>query len=126
MAVTINRDTGFLGMLGSLKLIINGKVVGKVAHNNTIELDLPHDEAILHISQGGSRSNKVEVRDGDTLVVKTVTRTKILFLLMFAVPTLLTFFPNTYSNRPYIGITAIVVIGIILLASETYKITKIP
>lgn len=126
MAVTINRDTGFLGMLGSLKLMIDGKIVGKVAHNDTIKLELPQEEAILSISQGGSRSNKVRVRNGDKFVVKTVTRTKILFLLMFAVPTLLTFFPNTYSNRPYIGIAAIVVIGIILLASETYKITKIP
>lgn len=59
MAVTINRDTGFLGMLGSLKLMIDGKIVGKVAHNDTIKLELPQEEAILSISQGGSRSNKV-------------------------------------------------------------------
>ncbi|WP_373779774.1 hypothetical protein [Jeotgalibaca porci] len=126
MTVTIKRDTGFLGMLGSLKLLINGKVVGKVAHNDTIELDLSHDEAILHISQGGSRSNKVRVRNGDTVVIKTVTRTKILFLTMFAVPALLLLLPASFSSRPYIGIAAITVIGIIMLASETYKITKIP
>lgn len=126
MAIKINRSTGLIGMAGSLKLMINGKVVGKVAHNDTIKLESPQEEAILSISHGGSRSNKVAVRGGDTLVIKTVTRTKILFLLMFAVPTLLSFFPNTYSNRPYLSIAAIVVIGIILLASETYKITKIP
>ena len=126
MAIKINRSTGLIGMAGSLKLMINGKVVGKVAHNDTIKLESPQEEAILSISHGGSRSNKVAVRDGDILVIKTVTRTKILFLLMFAVPTLLSFFPNTNSNRPYLSIAAIVVIGIILLASETYKITKIP
>lgn len=91
MAIKINRSTGLIGMAGSLKLMINGKVVGKVAHNDTIKLELPQEEAILSISHGGSRSNKVAVRDGDTLVIKTVTRTKILFLLMFAVPTLLNF-----------------------------------
>lgn len=126
MAIKIKRSTGLLGMAGSLKLLLNGKVVGKVAHNDTVKLDLPQEEAVLHISQGGSRSNKIPVRNGDTLIVKTGTRTKILLLLMFAVPILLTFFPHSYSNRPYIGIVAIAVIGIILLASKTYKITKIP
>lgn len=125
MAITVRRKTGLIGMLGALKLKINGQVVGKVAHDNRVHLDFPQGEAVLHISQGGSRSNKVHVRDGDTLVIRTSRRTKRLIFLMFAIPTLLRFFPDTIFNRPYIGLAAVAVIGAFLLVTETYEIRNV-
>lgn len=80
MSVIIKRKTGFLGMASKISVKVNGEKVSKIANDESLELDIKDDNASLRVSQFGSRSNQIEVTDGD---VVEVTTTKLAYMAFF-------------------------------------------
>lgn len=71
MAVSIKRNTGFMGSGIKMTVKINGEKVAKISQNQQIELEIPGDEATIRVSQLGIKSNEVKIKDGKKLEITT-------------------------------------------------------
>lgn len=107
MTVKIKRNTGWLGIATSIKIILNGEKVAKVSENSQVEVILPDKKSYLKIRHSGVKSNEIEVKDGDVIEIKRrrwYTWSFILFLIAMILPS----FVFDPSNR----IKVILLIGI--------------
>lgn len=107
MTVKIKRNTGWLGIATSIKIILNGEKVAKVSENSQVEVILPDEKSYLKIRHSGVKSNEIEVKDGDVIEIKRrrwYTWSFILFLIAMILPS----FVFDPSNR----IKVILLIGI--------------
>lgn len=71
MSITIKRNTNWLGSGTNCSILLNGKKVAKIARNQKINLDISNEKTQLRVSQFGSKSNEVDVTDGDIVEIKT-------------------------------------------------------
>ena len=95
--IKIKRNTGIMGIIGSLMVYITGEKIDNIKANKQIELKLPKDQATIKVSQLGSTSNELLVQDGETVEITTTDSTYIgLFVSIILISTL-----NTYLSSPY-------------------------
>jgi len=73
MSVEIKRNTGILGVMISFKVLVNGEEVERVQNNETIDVEIPGQEAVVQLSQLGIKTKKIAVKDGDRLEISTIT-----------------------------------------------------
>lgn len=126
MTVTIIRKTGWIGLLGSIAIRVDGEKIGKVNDRQTIQLEIPRDEVLLHVTQQGSRSNKLQVKKGDRVMIKIRKSVKLLYLLMCFTPFLTSLFLPGYENQLLIGLIVIIGLAANLFIFDFFQITKIP
>ncbi|MGP6140205.1 hypothetical protein [Jeotgalibaca sp. A127] len=126
MSVKITRKTGWIGLLVSVKIRINGDKVARINDNQTIEMELPTEEAMIQVTQQGFRSNKLQVKKGDKLMIQMRKSAKIIYLLMSFTPLLSILFLSGYEHQFLIGLVAILGLGASLFLFNAYTITKIP
>ncbi len=69
--IEVYRETGWVGMISGVHLLLNGQKAEKIHNREYRELPLVDDEAILQTSTFGQKSNKVKVTDGDDLTLST-------------------------------------------------------
>lgn len=84
MTVTIKRNTGWLGKGSRISLKLNGEKVLKIADSQKIELTIRNDRAHLQVTQFGSKSNGIEITDGDTV---EITSAKMSYIIYYSILT---------------------------------------
>lgn len=96
---------------------VNGEKVRKTAHEEAIELDIKDDNASLRVSQFGSRSNQIQVKDGDVVEV-TTTR---LAYLVFLIPFIFVIVSNIVENVYYTTNTFVLMVLLMLVILFTFN-----
>ncbi|GEN87777.1 hypothetical protein MKY30_10300 [Oceanobacillus sp. FSL W8-0428] len=69
MEVHVNRNTGPLGGLSSIKVNVNGEAQGKLKNNDVFIAAAPEDTAEITVNQSFFYSNSLTVNDGDQVEV---------------------------------------------------------
>lgn len=71
MSIQVHRKTGWVGMFGNLQVLVNGDKNKKVSNNETIDIHIPEEGATIQASTFGMKTNEIEVKDGDQLLLKS-------------------------------------------------------
>jgi len=71
MSIIIKRNTGWIGSLTKVQIKLNGEKVVSVKGNQQVEVNLPNDKTYIKATQFGTKSNEIEVKDGDILEITT-------------------------------------------------------
>lgn len=82
MNVTIKRKTGWLGLVSRIIIKVNGKKVAKIRSSQEVNLNLQNDSAYLTVTQFGSKSNEIEITDGDTVEITSTIWSYIFYYSM--------------------------------------------
>lgn len=117
MSVTIKRKTGTLGMGTKFSVKVNGEKVSKIANEESIELDIKEDNTLLRVSQFGSQSNQIEVKNGD---VVEVTTTKLAYIAFF-IPFIFIIASNIVESIYYTTSTLIIMLLLMLFILFTFN-----
>lgn len=108
----IKRNTGFSGILGRIKIYVNDQKVAMIKQNQQIELELPTDEAKIYVSQVGTHSNELVVKDSQVVEITNSSWLHINSIFTFiAIFSISAFLPHNYK---IIGYLILLVISIIL------------
>lgn len=100
--IGVKRNTGFSGVLSSMKVYIDGQEVAEIKQNQQIELDIKKEEAILSVTQFGSHSNKLLVKDGQVVEISNSSWLAFYYTLVFIMLFLISFFLSpTYQTIAY-------------------------
>lgn len=83
MSVTVKRKTGASGAGSRIHIKLNGKKVSKIAHQQTLKLDVQDEPAKIKVEQFGVKSNEIKVENGDVVEIKTAKITYISVLSLF-------------------------------------------
>lgn len=71
MSIIIKRNTGWIGSLTKVQIKLNGEKVASIKVNQQVEVELLNDKAYIKATQFGTKSNEIEVKDGDILKIST-------------------------------------------------------
>lgn len=124
MSVTIKRKTGLLGVASKMSIKVNGEKVTKIANEEVVDIDIDAESILLRVTQFGTRSNQIEVKDGDVVEINT---TKIYYII-FLFPFISLFVCNSLKDQPYTLNTFLMLfLGmlLILFLFEGYHLKKI-
>lgn len=124
MSVTIKRKTGLLGVASKMSIKVNGEKVTKIANEEVVDIDIDAESTLLRVTQFGTRSNQIEVKDGDVVEINT---TKIYYII-FLFPFISLFVSNSLKDQPYTLNTFLMLfLGmlLILFLFEGYHLKKI-
>lgn len=100
MSIKIIRNTGWAGWYLGIKIILNGENINTIEEMESLEIELPVDNSSLKVRQLGVKSNKIMVRDGDKLEIKTTWWYQIIIPVMIIIQLLsflITFVDNRFS-----------------------------
>lgn len=86
MSITVNRNTGWIGMGSAISLYLNGTKVDKVKHNQLRHLPVPEEGATLHVSQFGVKSKAMRVYRGDFIEIETTRWGNFLIIAIILFP----------------------------------------
>ena len=126
MEIIVKRRTWFLGWLMPINIEFNGKTIGSVGGYQTKTMEIPEEKGALTYEQPLDRTDRIEVKDGDVVLVKETIINKIFnivfitSMLFFIVSNSLNIYTESY---PYpsdfyrvsgIGVTIIFVVFIII------------
>ncbi len=104
MSITIKRKTGYIGMLTKIQIKLNDEKVASIENNQQIDIQLPEGKALLKVTQFGTKSNEIEVKDGDIVKI-TMTKLNLMIVpLMFITIFITNRMPNLKYNRFFNGI----------------------
>lgn len=125
MTIKINRTTGWIGALINLSILVEGKKNRKIKNNETVELEIPNQEATIQAKQWGATSNKITVKDDDELELITTSWGKYSPILLGVIVGLL----SLISEFPTRMIVLIIVLALytiipIAIGATTYKLIK--
>ena len=108
MSVTIKRNTDWVGRSINVAIKLNDEKITKIGYNQEIKLDIPNESAQLKVSQQGTKSNIVEVKDGDVVEITTSKWTYVIVLL----PAFLVMLP-IFSFNMFLRLISIIFLSII-------------
>ena len=77
MEIIVKRRTWFLGWLMPISIKFNGKTIGSVGGYQTKTMEIPEDSGTLTYEQPLDRTDRIEVKDGDVVLVKETILNKI-------------------------------------------------
>lgn len=125
MSITINRNTGWIGMALKIQIKVNGEKTAKVKEQGHAKINLPGDRAYLQVTQSGIKSNEIEVKDGD---IVEITSTKLyrmnLYLLIITVIILNVLIRNsTYRSIAIIIICILDIISLFFINGFYLKVS---
>lgn len=124
MSVTIKRKTGLSGLASKMSIKVNGEKVTKIANEEVVDIDIDAESTLLRVTQFGTRSNQIEVKDGDVVEINT---TKIYYII-FLFPFISLIVSNSLQDQPYTLNTFLMLfLGmlLILFLFEGYHLKKI-
>ncbi|MER2293857.1 MAG: hypothetical protein ABS913_00900 [Desemzia incerta] len=124
MSVTIKRKTGLSGVVSKMSIKVNGEKVTKIANEEVVDIDIDAESTLLRVTQFGTRSNQIEVKDGDVVEINT---TKIYYII-FLFPFISLIVSNSLQDQPYTLNTFLMLfLGmlLILFLFEGYHLKKI-
>lgn len=117
MAVTIKRNTGWLGMGSKISLKMNGEKALKIADSQKIELTIQNDESYLQATHFGSKSNEINVKDGDTVEITSTKSGYILYYSLLAFGPIMNLSASLTSLTFAIYMTLLILGFIIIIGS---------
>ena len=89
MQVKIVRNTGVYGSAGRMNVKVDGEKVGRIVHGERSYFPLKNKTGKLQVQILGSKSNVLDVTDGDVVELTTVPRARhawfVSFLFMLAI-----------------------------------------
>lgn len=124
MSVTIKRKTGLSGVASKMSIKVNGEKVTKIANEEVVDIDIDAESTLLRVTQFGTRSKQIEVKDGDVVEINT---TKIYYII-FLFPFISLIVSNSPQDQPYTLNTFLMLfLGmlLILFLFEGYHLKKI-
>lgn len=125
MAITIKRNTGWMGGATDIQIRLNGEKAARVMENQTVEVELLGDKAYIKATQFGIKSNEIEVKDGDILEITTKRWRKISFYIIIVAFVLTSFILEpTYRIAVFIPLLVLSTINTFLI--EGFHIKVIP
>ena len=68
--ITITRDTGMVGVAQKVAVYLNGELVDKLSNNETKTLVFEGDSVELQVGQSFMKSHKIQVKNGQKVLVK--------------------------------------------------------
>lgn len=83
MQVKIVRNTGVYGSAGRMNVKVDGEIVGRIVHGERSYFPLKNKTGKLQIQIYGSKSNVLDVIDGDVVELTTVPRARHVWLVSF-------------------------------------------
>lgn len=125
MSITVVRKTNVIGMGSPIHIKLNGKKIKKIEAGEQVEIEMIDTHANLSVSQTGTKSNQLEVRDGDTIEI-TSTNWAIIVRALPAVAILLVSFISDNTN--HVILSAIFAVALVIISTflfNTYEITKV-
>lgn len=106
--IRIKRNTELSGILGNIKIKVDGQDVARIKERQQIELELPNDEATISASQFGSRNNELVVKNGQIVEITNSAWLPAYYLfVLVAIVMLSLFVPDTYRSVGYLALIAI-------------------
>ena len=129
MTITVINHTNWLGNGSILTIKINGKKIIKINPEQRLWINLPQEPATLSVSQLGSKSNHLEVQDGEIIEITSRKLTSKIFfpsLFIFNILIFLTnmFFPTISSKMTTISILGVIYISL-LFQVKWYQLKKV-
>lgn len=112
MSIIIKRNTGWIGSLTRVQIKLNGEKVASVKVNQQVEVELLNDKAYIKATQFGTKSNEIEIKDGDILEITTRKWHRIIIPIIIIVSLFKNFIPNSIYQ---IASLIIVVLAISIL-----------
>lgn len=106
--MTIKRNTDWVGRSINVAIKVNDEKIAKIGYNQELKLDIPNESAQLKVSQQGTKSNIVEVKDGDVVEITTSKWTYVIVLL----PAFLVMLP-IFSFNMFLRLISIIFLSII-------------
>ena len=101
--IGVKRNTGFSGVLSTMKVYIDGQEVAKIKQNQQIEIELAREEAILSVTQFGNHSNELLVKDGQVVEISNSSWLAFYYTFVFIMLFLISFFLSpAYQTIAYI------------------------
>lgn len=133
MEITVKRRTWFLGIFMPVSLEFNGKKVATLTGTQKKGIPISATEGRLKYIQPFDRSDQINVKDGDVIILKETVLNKIVniffiltFILMITI-NINVLFTGFYFESKGLGILAIIlfiafiVLAIISLFFSSYK-----
>ena len=68
--ITITRDTGMVGVAQKVAVYLNGELVHKLSNNESKTLSFEGDSIELQVGQSFMKSHKIQVENGQKVLVK--------------------------------------------------------
>lgn len=103
MPVTIKRHTEWMGTGSLMTVKVNGEKVAKVGNNQKIKIDIPDGSVQLSVSQMGSKSNTIEVEDGEMVeIIDNLWSQRIFILFNFSLAASQFLFMNYRKSISYL------------------------
>lgn len=112
------------GVASKMSIKVNGEKVTKIANEEVVDIDIDAESTLLRVTQFGTRSNQIEVKDGDVVEINT---TKIYYII-FLFPFISLIVSNSLQDQPYTLNTFLMLfLGmlLILFLFEGYHLKKI-
>lgn len=123
MSIIIKRNTGWLGVASKIQIKLNGQKVGSVMEKKYIEVEVPKGKANLQVARFGSKSNKIEVKDGDVIEITSTIFSRTIDLLIIPISILISLIPNlTYKLIIFAAFFVLVVISQFLFKLFNLKV----
>lgn len=112
--IRIKRNTGLSGILGNIKIKVDGQDAARIKEGQQIELELPDEDATISASQFGSRSNELVVKNGQVVEITNSSWLPAYYLfVLVAIVMLSLFVPDAYRSVGYLALIAIATILLI-------------
>lgn len=129
MTITVINHTNWLGNGSILTIKLNGKKIVKINPEQRLRINLPQEPATLSVSQLGSKSNHLEVQDGEIIEITSRKLTSKIFfssLFIFNILIFLTnmFFPTISSKMATISILGVIYMTL-LFQVKWYQLKKV-
>lgn len=118
MSVTIKRNTGWFGMGVKIAIKLNNEKIAKIGYDQEIKLDIPSEDAQLKVSQQGTKSNGLVVKDGDVI---EITTSKWIYLLVL-LPAFLVMLPIFSVDIVTRGFFMIILLIISIFFINSFKL----
>lgn len=123
MSIIIKRNTGWLGVASKIQIKLNGQKVGSVMEKKYIEVEVPKGKANLQVARFGSKSNKIEVKDGDVIEITSTIFSRTIDSLIIPISILISLIPNlTYKLIIFAAFFVLVVISLFLFKLFNLKV----
>ena len=104
---------------------LNGKKIEKIEAEERLEIEMTDSHANLSVSQTGTKSNQLEVRNGDTIEI-TSTNWAVIVHALPAIFILLVSFLSDNTN--HVILSAIIAVALVIISTflfNAYHIKKV-
>lgn len=120
MAILITRNSGWMGTASRIRIDINDQPAAKISQGETIQLPLFQPVVSMQVKQFGMKSNRLEVFDGDRIVIKGNPVLTVLFIVFLLAASLVTALTQMY----WLSLIILLVYTVLFYLLDLFKLEK--